>query len=102
MNSTILQRIRAWCATQERNEPETAQKLLKLGVNPDDIPRVLDNLKEEGFLNQGRYAGLYAGTISNLVEKEAGRNHSDTILRKLCAKGFEEELVRELIDHFGI
>lgn len=143
MDMTILQRIKSWCASQERNETETEQKLLQLGANPDDVSRMLENLKEEGFLNQERYAGLYAGskfrmkqwgkvkirfeleqkglneveinkgldaidqneylrTISNLIEQEAGRSHSDKILRRLCAKGFEEEVVRELIDHFGI
>jgi len=143
MDTTILPRIKSWCASQERNVQETEQKILNLGAEPDDIPHMIEHLKEEGFLNPERYATLFAGskfrmkqwgkvkiryelekkgiheteintalegieqaeylrTISNLIEQEAGRNNAEKILQKLCTKGFEEEIVREIIDHFGI
>ncbi len=143
MDAKILASIKSWCAGQERNRVETAQRLIKLGVDEEDKERYLDILEEEGFLNQARYAGLYAGskfrtrqwgknkiryeleqkgfsdqeirialeeisqeeylrTVSYLIEKEAGKRNADSILRKLCSKGFEEEVVQELIDHFGI
>lgn len=143
MDAKILASLKNWCAGQERNRVETKHKLIKLGIEPAETDRYLEILEEEGFLNQMRYAGLFAGskfrtrqwgknkiryeleqkgfsdqeirlaleeisqeeylrTVSFLIEKEAGKRNADSILRKLCSKGYEEEVVQELIDHFGI
>lgn len=143
MDISILQKIKSWCASQERCTSEVREKLIKSGVEPENVNLIIDNLSQENFINDHRYAGFYAGskfrihrwgkekiryeleqkeidtevietameeisqeeylrTITLLIEKEMGKSSPEKILQKLCSKGYEEEVVREMIENLGI
>lgn len=56
-----LQRLRRYCAYQERCHQELKKKLWDWGFDAEDSGRVISQLIEEGFLNEERYAKAIAG-----------------------------------------
>ncbi|MFM2376560.1 MAG: hypothetical protein RLZZ165_1657 [Bacteroidota bacterium] len=56
----VLEKLRKYCAWQERCRAEAEVKLLALGSPGADVPRLLSVLESEGFLDEGRYARAYA------------------------------------------
>jgi regulatory protein len=50
-----------YCAYQERSHQEVKNKLYELGLRTSDVDELLSYLITEGFLNEERYAKLYAG-----------------------------------------
>ena len=56
-----LQKLRQYCAYQERSHSEVKQKLWDLGVRRADHDEVLSTLIEEDYINEERFAIQYAG-----------------------------------------
>ncbi len=56
----IMLRVRKYCALRERSVKEVNKKLFELDVMEDKVPLIVEKLKEEGFLNENRYASAYA------------------------------------------
>lgn len=56
-----LQKLRQYCAYQERSHHEVQQKLWELGVPRPQHDEVLSTLIEEDYLNEERFAVLFAG-----------------------------------------
>jgi regulatory protein len=56
-----LQKLKHYCAYQERCHQEVAQKLYDLGVRRSEHDRILAALIEENYLNEERFAVAYAG-----------------------------------------
>lgn len=90
----IVERMRKFCAYQDRCHSEVRSKLLKLEVYGDDLEEVMSQLISEKFLDEERYARSYVrgkfrmnrwGRFKirmNLKQKQV----SDYCIRK----GFEE------------
>ncbi|MFM7902325.1 MAG: regulatory protein RecX [Bacteroidota bacterium] len=57
---TALERLRSYCAYQERSQQEVRDKLCSLGMTPDEVEQGVTNLITEGFVNEGRFAEAYA------------------------------------------
>ena len=55
-----LERVKKYCAYQERSHGEVRAKLLSMHVYGDDLEEILAVLVDEGFLNEERYARSYA------------------------------------------
>ncbi len=55
------QKIKHFCAYQERSHHEVKQKLYGFGLYKNDVEELLTRLIEEDYLNEERFAGLYAG-----------------------------------------
>lgn len=55
------QKIKHYCAYQERSHYETKQKLYGFGLFKNDVEILLSRLIEENYLNEERYAAAYAG-----------------------------------------
>lgn len=55
------QKILRYCAYQERCHQEVKNKLYELGLNSSDTDEMLSYLITEGFLNEERFAKLFAG-----------------------------------------
>lgn len=55
-----LDKIKKWCAYQERSHSETRHKLFDYGLSSKDIDEVLAVLVSENFLNEERYAETFA------------------------------------------
>ena len=56
-----LQKLKQYCAYQERCHYEVQQKLWELGVSKAEHDDILSSLIEEDYLNEERFAVLFAG-----------------------------------------
>ena len=56
-----LQKLKHYCAYQERSHSEVKEKLYNLGVWKKDHDEIIAKLIEENYLNEERFAIAYAG-----------------------------------------
>ena len=56
-----LQKLRQYCAYQERSHYEVQQKLYDLGIRRQEHDEVIATLIEEDYLNEERFAKAFAG-----------------------------------------
>ncbi len=56
-----LQKIKHFCAYQERSHQEVKDKLYSLGLWKKDVEPILSQLIEENYLNEERFASEFAG-----------------------------------------
>jgi regulatory protein len=56
-----LQKLRQYCAYQERSHYEVQQKLYELGIRRQDQDEILAALIEEDYLNEERFAVQFVG-----------------------------------------
>lgn len=57
----VYQKLKHYCAWQERCQSEVKAKALSLGVNRETAGHFADRLAEEGCLNEERFAIQFAG-----------------------------------------
>lgn len=57
----ILNKIRHYCKYQERSQQEVRSKLISLKVYGKALEEIMSKLIEENFLNEERFAKMYAG-----------------------------------------
>lgn len=57
---TALEKLRSYCAYQERSQQEVRDKLYSLGMTSDEVEQGVTILITEGFVNEGRFAEAYA------------------------------------------
>ena len=85
MDDALLARIAAWCARAEHASSEVTTRLLRWGVDPDDVPDYLARLTADGYVNDQRYAESFV--------MDKWRFHGwgrVRIARALAEKGIEE------------
>ena len=68
------ERIRMFCAYQERSHKEVQDKLASLNQDPDTAAELITQLMEEDFLNEERFARAYV---------KGKFKHNDWAARKL-------------------
>jgi len=73
------EKIRAWCAYQERSQHETRQKLYEYGLDSDTVESILAELVSENFLNEERFSLAFASGKFRI--KHWGRNKIKAALR---------------------
>jgi regulatory protein len=56
-----LQKAKHYCAYQERCHSEVKEKLYSFGMNKKEVDELLSELISENYLNEERFAILYAG-----------------------------------------
>lgn len=56
-----LQKLKQYCAYQERSHSEVRQKLWDLGVRRSEHDGIISTLIEEDYLNEERFAKAFAG-----------------------------------------
>jgi regulatory protein len=61
MDNEVLGKIMRYCAYQERCKQEVIQKLRSLDVMEEDREDMVLYLEEEGFLDEKRFARVFAG-----------------------------------------
>lgn len=59
--SEALQRVRKYCAYQERSHSEVRNKLLQYGQKGLDLEEIIAKLIEENYLNEERFAKAFSG-----------------------------------------
>ena len=56
-----LQKAKQYCAYQERCHSEVKEKLYSFGINKNEVDELLSELIGENYVNEERFAILYAG-----------------------------------------
>lgn len=56
-----LQKIRHYCAYQERSHKEVRNRLFEMGLYSNQVEEILSQLIADGFLNEQRFASAFAG-----------------------------------------
>jgi len=75
-----------YLSQREHSRPELERKLAKHTEDPNEIPRVLDELEQRGFIDHARVA-------ESVVHRKAGKLGAMRIKQELQAKGLEASLV---------
>lgn len=75
-----LQKAKHYCAYQERCHSEVKDKLYSLGMNKKEVDELLSELISENYLNEERFAVMYAGGKFRI--KQWGRNKIKNALRQ--------------------
>ena len=60
-NEQALQKIRHYCAYQERCHQEVKEKLYGFGLRKDEVEVLISKLIEDNYLDEERFAVQYAG-----------------------------------------
>jgi regulatory protein len=91
-----LQKLRHYCAYQERNHKEVKEKLYGFGLHKAEVEEAISTLIEENYLNEERYAIAYAGGYFR--SKQWGRVK---ISYELKQKGVSEYCIRKAMKEIG-
>lgn len=83
-----IAKIRRWCAMQERCLVEVKIHALALGLSEKDADKAIETLIEEGFVDEERYAKIYAG--SKFRNKNWGRAR---IIGELKARQIPQDVI---------
>lgn len=83
------EKIRRYCAYQERSHHEVRNKLYEMGLHRQDVDDMLTGLITDGFLNEERFAKAFAGGKFRM--KKWGRIR---ITHALEAKGVSPNCIR--------
>jgi regulatory protein len=67
-----LQKIKQYCAYQERCHKEVREKLHSFGLNKTEVDEIISTLINENYLNEERFAIHYAGGKFRM--KQWGKN----------------------------
>ncbi|MGF7233021.1 regulatory protein RecX [Arachidicoccus sp.] len=59
--SQALQKIKTYCAYQERSHQEVKDKLYGFGLYKKDVEPIMAELIEENYLNEERFAQMFVG-----------------------------------------
>jgi regulatory protein len=87
--SQAREKIRHYCAFQERSHLETRRKLFTYNLYASEVEEILVELITDGFLNEERYAKAYAGGKFRI--KKWGRIK---IIHELEAKGLSKNCIK--------
>jgi regulatory protein len=104
----ILARIRHYCAYQERCSLEVDHKLRQWKVPPGKIKTVLQHMKEEGYIDEERYARIFVRSKfhinkwghSKIRYELKTRSIPETMIQKAMEEIHEEDYmstIRELV-----
>ena len=86
----LLDRARRYCALSEQCESGVRQKLISWGATSDEVPLIVDRLRNEDYLNDVRYARAYCE--GKLLHQYWGRQK---VLYHLRTKHLPKEAIEE-------
>lgn len=96
-NIEVLQKLRSYCAYQERAEFEVEQKAKELGLSGDKLQKVMGQLKQESFVNDQRFAEIFA--LSKFRQKQWGKHKIRAALFERRVNSSSVDLAITEIDH---
>ncbi len=91
-----LQKIRQYCAYQERSHADTKDKLYGMGLFKTDVERILSVLIEENYLNEERYAQQFVG--GHFRQKKWGRVKIEAALKQKRVSAYNIRKAMKEID----
>jgi regulatory protein len=77
------EKIRNWCAYQERSQQETRDKLYEYGLHKNDVEEIITQLIGENFLNEERFAIAFAGGKFRIKKWGRQKIKAELRLRKI-------------------
>ena len=80
MSTTELNKIKKYCAYQERSQQEVRDKLYTLGLHRREVEQIISQLVTENYLNEERFAIAYAGGKFRM--KQWGKNKIKAALKQ--------------------
>ncbi len=92
-----LIKIYRFCTYQERNQQEVRQKLQVFGLKNDKIEEIIVHLIQENFLNEERFAKLYAGSKFR-VKNWGKRKIEDSLTQKDISSNLIKIALKEISD----
>lgn len=93
---TILHKAQAYCAYQERCTHEVNQKLHEWGVDETRIPKIIEKLSNENFINDQRFTETFVRSKFRL--KKWGRNK---IAYELRLKKIPASMISECLQNIN-
>jgi regulatory protein len=93
-----LQKLKQYCAYQERSHSEVKQKLWDLGVRSAEHDDIISALIEEDYLNEERFAIQYAGgkfRMKNWGRKKIYYGLKEKKVSEYCIKKALKEIDEE-------
>jgi regulatory protein len=84
-----LAKLRRWCAMQERCVVEVRIHCGSLGISATNTDKIISHLSEEGFIDEERFAKLYAG--GKFRNKKWGRAR---IIGELQARQIADDVIK--------
>ncbi len=87
-----LEKIKGYCAYQERCHSEVIAKLYSFGLNKNEVAEITAQLVNENYLNEQRFAILFAGGKFRM--KKWGKNK---IIHELKLKKISEYCIKKAI-----
>ena len=88
--SLVLQKIRHFCSYQERCIGEVEEKLREWDIQEKKIPSIINQLQRENYLDEERFAKVFAGSKFRL-----NRWGRQKIQFELIHRGVPELLIQE-------
>jgi regulatory protein len=76
----VLQKMRNWCAYQERSQQEVRQKLHEMSASSLDTEEIIATLISENYMNEARFTKAFVGGRFRI--KHWGKNKIRVELRK--------------------
>jgi len=90
----VAQKIRRFCAYQDRSTAEVREKLKKYQIPDDEIETLIVRLSDENFLNDERFANNFV--IGKLNAKGWGKHK---IKYHLKLKGIADEIIANALEN---
>jgi regulatory protein len=93
-----LIKISAFCTYQERTQQEVRGKLYGYGLNKDAVESIIVKLIEENFLNEERFAKMYAGgkfRIKKWGKKKIQEALKQKEISEYCIRSAMKEIPQE-------
>lgn len=105
----VLEKLKAFCAYQERCHKECRLKIIKLGIYGDELDIIISQLIQENYLNETRFATSFARGKYRFKKWSKYRITNELKSREISSynikKGIEEiddeqyfENIKDLID----
>src|SRR6478609_6190895 len=100
----VKEKIRHYCAYQERSHKEVRSRLFDYGLYSSEIDELVSDLITEGFLNEERYAKAFAGgkfrikkwgrvkIVNDLESSGISQNCIKTALYEIAESDYERTL----------
>jgi regulatory protein len=102
--SLAVQKIRAWCAYQERSQMEARSKLYEYGLNSTQVEEIISTLIGDNYLNEERFALALAGGKFRIkqwgrfkIKRDLQKHKVTDYLISKALKSIPEEEYREAI-----
>lgn len=95
-DKSSLEKLKHYCAYQERCHSEVRSKLLDLGVRGVDLEEIIATLIQEDYLNEERFAQTYVSGKLNI--KNWGRIK---IIKALKQKNVSQYCIQKAIKHIN-